>query len=88
MERREPGAAHHALVADLHGILERYTMMPAVERVACMSQALGHLLADVPEGYSVAVIMQVVSRNIEQGNETATRTLGGLASLGGPTGLD
>lgn len=79
MHRSEPGAAHHALMADLNAVIDRYTGMPAIERVAIVAQFLGHRLAEIPEGqFGAQEIMQVVGRNIEQGN----RQNGAMAVLG------
>jgi hypothetical protein len=79
MERREPGAAHRALMLDLNTVIDRYANMPAIERVAVVAQFLGHRLAELPDGqYSVAEVMHTVSRNIEQGN----RQDGALAVAG------
>lgn len=79
MHRTEPGAAHHALMADLNATIDRYASMPAVERVAICAQFLGHRLAEIPEGqFSPQEIMAVVSRNMEQGN----RQNGALAVAG------
>jgi len=69
MERHEPGAAHHALMADLNGVISRYETMPALERVALVSQFLGHRIGEVPSDmYSPEAVMACVARNLAQGN--------------------
>lgn len=69
MHRAEPSGAHKALMLDLNAVIDRYESMPAIERVAIVAQFLGHRLAEIPEGqFGAQEIMQVVGRNIEQGN--------------------
>lgn len=79
MHRSEPNGAHHALMAELNAVIDKYGGMPAVERVAIVAQFLGHRLSEIPEGqFSPQEIMAVVGRNMEQGN----RQNGALAVAG------
>lgn len=87
MNRAEPNGAHHALMQDLDGMVSRYAMMPAIERVAVVAQFLGQLVAEVPAEYSPQSVMQAVSHNLMAGNEAgAAKLAGALAVSDGPTG--
>lgn len=84
MNRAEPNGAHHALMQDLDGVVARYAMMPAIERVAVTAQFLGQLVAEVPAHYSPQAVMQAVSRNLTAGNETAAAKLAGALAVSEP----
>ena len=68
---KEPGAAHHALLAELQGVLGRYDLqgVPVVERIAVLAQAIGAEIRKVPSGqYSANELLYSVSLNIAAGN--------------------
>lgn len=72
----EPGVAHHALITDLHAVLDRYQSMAAVERVAVIAQLLGQTTVQVPTNeFDSAELMRAVAMNIAAGNANAGRTL-------------
>lgn len=88
--RKEPGAAHHALMTDLRGVVDRFDAqgMPGVERIAVLAQLIGaeihRLPKDVP--YGPDELLASVAGNITAGNEAArgrAPTNGGLLGLGG-----
>ena len=67
----QPGAAHHALLAEVQGVLGRYALqgMPAVERIAVLAQAIGAEVRQLPGGtYTANEIMYSVALNIAAGN--------------------
>lgn len=73
---KQPGAAHHALMTDLNGVVERFDNggMPVVERIAVLAQVIGRqiLLVDPDAGYTTADLLQSVAANIAAGNEAAS----------------
>lgn len=80
-----PGAAHHALITDLHALHDRYKSLPAIERVAVISQFLGQVIVEVPtNAYSSQDVLQAVAMNLASGNANAGGALAvpGLASNG------
>lgn len=84
--RKEPGAAHQALITELGGVAQRFAAggMPGIERIAVMAQLIGQEIADLPADvpYSSAEILRSVAANIEQGNKVAARA-GQRAFMGG-----
>lgn len=83
--RKEPGAAHQALMTELRGVVGRFDAqgMPGVERIAILAQLIGQEIHDLPFG--PAEILQSVAANIEQGNRVAAGkgTGNGLLGFGG-----
>lgn len=72
---KTPGAAHHALLTDLNGVLKRYddNGMPAVERIAVLAQAIGRQILLVEPGlFTPAELLQAVAANITAGNQAAS----------------
>lgn len=73
MPTAAPGAAHHALINDLHGVLGRYAGMPPVEQIAVMAQAIGQIIAALDTNVgSSGEIMHAVAANIAAGNAAAS----------------
>lgn len=67
----QPGAAHHALLAEVQGTLGRYALqgMPAVERIAVLAQAIGAEVRQLPGGeFTANEVMYSVAVNIAAGN--------------------
>lgn len=88
--RKEPGAAHQALIADLHGLAKRYgdNGMPGIERIAVLAQMIGQEIADLPADmpFSSQELLAAVAANIEQGNRMAVGNgdpMTGLLGFGG-----
>lgn len=85
--RKEPGAAHQALMTELRGVVGRFDAqgMPGVERIAILAQLIGQEIHDLPPGpFGAAEILHSVAANIEQGNRTASGGTGsGLLGFGG-----
>lgn len=73
--RKEPGAAHQSLMANLRGVVEQHAAqgMPGVERIAVLAQLIGHEIAGLPEGLpsGPSEILQSVAANIGAGNRVA-----------------
>lgn len=85
---KEPGAAHQALMAELHGVVGRFDAqgMPGVERIAILAQLIGQEICHLPKSvpYGPAEILHSVAANIEQGNRTAAGgNANGLLGFGG-----
>ena len=79
---KEPGEAHHKLLAELRGVCGRYGLQGVsdVEQVAILAQLIGSKIHDLDERqYSPAEIMQSVSLNIAAGNQKAS---GGPSLIG------
>ena len=73
---KTPDLAHHALVNEVHAVVGRFAGMPVLERVAMLSQVIGHLVAEVPDrAYSSAEIMQAVALNIASGNRQTAQSI-------------
>jgi len=86
MRAAAPTPAHQALVDQMHGVLDRFPSIPAVERLALLGQVVGHVIAELPAdaGYSPQAVMHAISLNIASGNEQAARGLAGkMAALEG-----
>lgn len=70
--RKDPSAAHHALMKDLAGLASRYALdgMPGIERIAVLAQFIGHEIAELPADtpYGAPELLTSVARNIEAGN--------------------
>ena len=87
--RKEPGAAHQALMSELRGVVGKFDAqgMPGVERIAILAQLIGQEICDLPRGlpFGPAEILQSVAANIEQGNRVAAGkgTGNGLLGFGG-----
>jgi len=81
--RKEPRAAHQALMTELRGVVARFDAqgVPGVERIAVLAQLIGQEIHDLPPGlpFGAGEILHSVAANIEQGNRTA--------SGGNPSGL-
>lgn len=78
-----PGVAHHALITDLHAVLDRYESMPAIERVAVLAQLTGQVIVQVPTNeFDSADLMRSVAMNIAAGNANAGRTLETMGAAG------
>lgn len=72
--RKEPGAAHHALMTELNGVVKRFddNGMPVVERIAVLAQVIGRqILLVEPGAYTPAELLQSVAANITAGNQAA-----------------
>lgn len=70
--RKEPGAAHHALMTDLNGVLQRYDAngMPPVERIAVLAQVIGRQILLVEQGaFTPADLLHAIAANIAAGNQ-------------------
>lgn len=86
--RKEPGAAHQALMTELRGVVGRFDAqgMPGVERIAILAQLIGQEIHDLPAGlpFGPGEILHSVAANIEQGNRTASGgNASGLLGFGG-----
>jgi hypothetical protein len=76
---REPGPGHHLLMADLHGVLDKYeqTGIPAVEQIALLGQIIGQKCAELdPKAYDTPELLRTVALNITAGNRNRVRALG------------
>lgn len=70
--RKNPGAAHHALMTQLNGVVRRFddNGMPVVERIAVLAQVIGRQILLVEPGtFTPAELLQSVAANIEAGNK-------------------
>lgn len=85
--RKEPGAAHQALIAELGGVSNRFGAagMPGIERIAVLAQLIGQHIADLPADvpFTGVDVLRSVAANIEVGNRMAARG-GQRAFLGAP----
>lgn len=72
MHQREPGAAHQAFMRKLDEADKAFadTLSP-LERLAIAAQFVGQLIAEAPDHYGKAEIMNAVAANMESGNEAA-----------------
>lgn len=71
---REPGEAHHKLLAELKGVCGRYGLQGVsdVEQIAILAQLIGAKVHDLDERqFDTGEIMQAISRNIIAGNNAA-----------------
>lgn len=79
---KEPGEAHHKLLADLRGVCGRYGLQGVsdVEQVAILAQLIGTKIHDLDERqYDAGEVMRSVSLNIAAGNQNAS---GGPSLIG------
>ena len=74
--RKEPGAAHNALITELRGVSTKFADagMPGIERIAVLAQLIGQEIADLPGStlYGPTEILRSVAANIEAGNRQAS----------------
>lgn len=88
----QPGPAHQALMADMHGLLERYTAngMPLIEQIALLSQVVGQKISDLDAAlYETGPVLESVMLNIIAGNDQAGAGGAGIvAPAGGLVGFN
>jgi hypothetical protein len=69
---REPGQGHQLLMAELHGVLDRFETqgITKIEQVALLAQLVGQKISDLdPDEFdNVPEVMQAVALNIATGN--------------------
>lgn len=70
-----PSNAHHALVQEAHIVLDRFAGMPGIEKIAILSQVLGHLITELPNTYGPGEVMGCIAANIAQGNQQTAQAL-------------
>lgn len=71
------GPKHHKFLADLKAQMPSDTEMPPHEQLAIASQFVGQLIAlqNPLSGVTAEIAMDIVSRNIEVGNQAAMLTM-------------
>lgn len=72
MHKKEPGAAHQAVMQELHGVVDRAVLsgVSKIEAIAIMAQKIGQLTSQIDgRQYSSAELMACVAQNIVAGND-------------------
>lgn len=77
----KPSDDHKALMLDLRAALGKHTHLSGLEMLACVSQLVGNLVAFQDQrALTPEQAMEIVSRNIQEGNEVA---IANLSNVGG-----
>lgn len=71
---RDPGPGHQALMAELHGVCDRFETngIPPIEQIAIVAQLIGQKISGLdPKVYDSGPVLQSVIQNIVVGNDQA-----------------
>lgn len=74
---RDPGPGHHALMAELHGVLDRAETngIPIIEQAVLLAQLIGQKISDLdPTQYEIGAVMEALAKNMLAGNQQAGGT--------------
>lgn len=83
MHKGQPGAAHQALMGELHGVLDRFGAggMPKIEQIAVMAQAIGQKISALDaKVFTPVEVLESVMLNIISGNDQAAAASSPLVS--------